>query len=240
MLKHVAVWIFSFTTLISFIDTYQRVVWEYTLGLNILGHVIAFTGVICMTFFHVKWYHDVTPKNPYTLDLDLMIKLEEENQLKRDKEASDAKDAKMDKKLDKKLDKILDKNINDLAKRSICFGKLKIIGPCLNNSQYSAPERNYSLDEKENTPGQQPQIQQLTVLPKVELLKIKEEIGMESGSTMSLSKTPVNTLFVRGMSLSPTGIPSLQHRPSTDSIKETKSRDQIFPNYLGKVFFSKI
>jgi hypothetical protein len=239
MLKHVAVWIFSFTTLISFIDTYQRVVWEYTLGLNILGHVIAFTGVISMIFFHVKWYHDVTPKNPYTLDLDLMIKLEEENQLKRDKEASDAKDAKIDKKLDK-IDKKLDKKINDLAKKSICFGKLKIIDPSLNNSECSAPERKYSLDEKEKSPGQQPPIQQLMVLPKIELPKIKEEIGMESGSTINPSKTPVNNLFVRGMSLSPAGILSLQHRPSTDPITEMKPRDQIFSNNLGKNFCSEI
>jgi hypothetical protein len=147
MLKHVAVWIFSFTTLISFIDTYQRVVWEYTVGLNILGHVIAFTGVIAMIFFHVKWYHDVTPKNPYTLDLDLMIKLEEENQVKRDKETSEAKAAKIDKKFDKKID--------DLAKNSILLEKLKIIGPSLPKLECSPPEKKYSLEEKEKSPDQQ-------------------------------------------------------------------------------------
>lgn len=106
MLKYVSVWIFSFTTLISLIDTYQRVVWEYTVGLNILGHIIAYTGVGCIIFFHVKWYNDVTPKNPYTIDLDLMIKLEEENLLQRQKETSDKKLAKMEAKSQSQIAKL--------------------------------------------------------------------------------------------------------------------------------------
>jgi hypothetical protein len=234
MLKHVAVWIFSFTTLISFIDTYQRVVWEYTVGLNILGHIIAFTGVIAMIFFHVKWYHDVTPKNPYTLDLDLMIKLEEENQVKRDKETSEAKAAKIDKKFGKKID--------DLAKNSIRLEKLKIIGPSLPKLECSPPENKYSLEEKERSPEQQSPLPPWSQAAKSQLLKINEEPGMESGSTIN----PANNLFIRGLSLSPSGYGSTAYnRPSTDSLNDMNSlnqkpKDRNLANYQGKVCCSKI
>ena len=85
MLKKVCLFVYITTTLVNLADIYTRVVHEHAIWLNVLGHIIGFNGIVAIIYFHVKYRKDKTIKNPYVLDLKMIIKLEAEEEAKKKK-----------------------------------------------------------------------------------------------------------------------------------------------------------
>lgn len=78
MLKYISIWIFLVCLILSCIDTWGRVIYENTFWLNVFGHIIALSGIICVIYSHIRWRKEKTLWDPYQLDLKLMVKLEDE------------------------------------------------------------------------------------------------------------------------------------------------------------------
>lgn len=85
MLKKVCLFVYITTTLVNVTDIYTRVVYEHAIWLNVLGHLIGFNGIVAIIYYHVKYRKDKTIKNPYVLDLKMIIKLEAEEEAKKKK-----------------------------------------------------------------------------------------------------------------------------------------------------------